>query len=214
MTPAHHTGAIRVNRFTCIEPPRWSSAVRASEPVATLRWRRCACRSSRPNASRGPRPAVSATSSIAAGARGAGPGARGDRLERPVDVYLPRYRGVPVPRTRVADRHDPARARPDRADGRHRRRPDRRRRPTATGCGSSTTRRPSIATATTATAIGRLPGQRLAVRAALPRRARSDPPRRRDRRAPSPRLARVSGASCCATGRTRVIAVSARRRRC
>ena len=78
-----------------------------------------------------------------------------DGVDGPVDVFLPRYRGVPDPDpaailgTTTIGVPDP-RA-PDGRLGGHDRR---RRRRTAIDCGSSITRRRSIGTASTATATG------------------------------------------------------------
>ena len=70
------------------------------------------------------------------------PGPGGEPVTAPVDVFLPRYRSVPVPPGRPPVDRRP-RARSARAERRRRRSASSRSRPTATGSGSWTTRRRS-----------------------------------------------------------------------
>ena len=85
-------------------------------------------------------------------ARALGTGSRADDVADPVDVFLPRYRTVPPPDPAAVERQTVVRVPdPTRADRHQRRHDRRRRRPTAIGCASSTIRRPSIGTASTAT---------------------------------------------------------------
>ena len=80
----------------------------------------------------------------------------GDALELPVDVFLPRYRSVAVPAAAITgERTVRGSSMPERRTARTSRCASSMSRPTATGCGSSITRLPSIATAgTTATRAG------------------------------------------------------------
>ena len=95
-----------------------------------------------------------------------------EAAEMPVDVFLPRYRGVPDPRPDAdpgREGRSPCRI-PAHAPVRRRSRSSTSR-PTAIGCGSSITRRRSIGTGSTATTRGTTPTTRgasgLFARAAL-----------------------------------------------
>ena len=101
-----------------------------------------------PNASRGRRRAAWPTWSTRWRARSDTSAAT---RRDPVDVFLPRYRGVPGARSGASSGDGPARAGPAVADRDQRGHDRRRRRPTAIGCASSTIRRRSIARASTAT---------------------------------------------------------------